>query len=1037
MFRFAFKARDVRRAGAIALSLCVVGGLGPLSPGAAYAAAAPDAVIPAVGRPIPRSDALLAAGTTGFLHRQEGAAGYTWTSYDGANGEESSIPAATDAQYISATSTDTVAVYRPAPEGGGKAVALYNQATGAITERTLPGNALYAGVFGSKVVVVENPGTSQSRVLLLDAMDPAAEPVPVTGLPLGARPAARKAYAGDAESVVVAYTLPSGKSGFGLVDLSSGALTPVPGPTSLSTQFLLSDERIGWVTSGTRPVAVVPRDDPAAAPVTHYLPDGWTYRLAFAGDRVLATEITNEAGSYWGQPVLALPTDDTTGLSVLAHSAGPGVPDLLQAPGGTALAVGGDDAAHWAVRRLDNAAPGGGDGVLPLPALPSKVVGLTMARGLLRTVESSRKQDGSEVLALYNHDVGVSAVPQAGAASAPKSMESATVRCQAGSECVRLADGNSYGVASLIDRGDHVQIRTGGDESSGNDQDLTTDGGRILDASLGHVLVESGTPAQQYAVDMGHGAVDRVQSVRGAALSYSTLWSTSVGTGVEPGTLNAFDLDRRQTVRTLKTGTKCSPSELQVAERWLYWSCGAGRPSGVLDLSKGTSVAVPSGPAILGNGFVVRHDRAAGRLLLTDVHTGVAGTERKVADLPAGPVADERGITWTLDEHAGHLAYLGADQSVRVRGLGVAGSAPAARDVSPDDMVAPREPSNPWFARLFWSRPVESWKVTIARKAGGRQMAAFTGGPERRYSDAIWNGRESNGAPAPSGRYTWKATVTTYDSSVQTVAASGEFDLSCGTAVLRSLDCDGYPDLLGHKADGKLHSIEGTPSGGFTDYGYIADWPTTSRLVPFGDIDADGDGDLLVRESTGTLRAYLGFGQVYFSKTENASVLIGSGWNQYTDFLVPGDLTRDGHTDLVVRDTKGDMWLYAGTGKKSFKPRVKIGARWTAYPKVFGAGDITGDGIGDILAVDKSNQLWRYDGSTTGSVKPRVLVFGNNWAVNRDVFIGVGDITGDGKADLLSRRPTGELLRNAGNGAGSFGSTVKIATGWQRFKGLF
>ncbi|GAB2471107.1 hypothetical protein GCM10027162_78210 [Streptomyces incanus] len=41
----------------------------------------------------------------------------------------------------------------------------------------------------------------------------------------------------------------------------------------------------------------------------------------------------------------------------------------------------------------------------------------------------------------------------------------------------------------------------------------------------------------------------------------------------------------------------------------------------------------------------------------------------------------------------------------------------------------------------------------------------------------------------------------------------------------------------------------------------------------------------------------------------------------------------------------------------------------------------------------------------------------------------VRDITGDGKAELVSRDTSGNLWRNSGNGKGSFGSRTKIATG--------
>ncbi|MEU8791931.1 VCBS repeat-containing protein [Streptomyces sp. NPDC048643] len=52
-------------------------------------------------------------------------------------------------------------------------------------------------------------------------------------------------------------------------------------------------------------------------------------------------------------------------------------------------------------------------------------------------------------------------------------------------------------------------------------------------------------------------------------------------------------------------------------------------------------------------------------------------------------------------------------------------------------------------------------------------------------------------------------------------------------------------------------------------------------------------------------------------------------------------------------------------------------------------------------------------------------------------IVGVGDITGDGKNDLVERDTAGNLHRNSGTGTGTFGSRVKISGGWQSCKGLF
>lgn len=49
----------------------------------------------------------------------------------------------------------------------------------------------------------------------------------------------------------------------------------------------------------------------------------------------------------------------------------------------------------------------------------------------------------------------------------------------------------------------------------------------------------------------------------------------------------------------------------------------------------------------------------------------------------------------------------------------------------------------------------------------------------------------------------------------------------------------------------------------------------------------------------------------------------------------------------------------------------------------------------------------------------------------------MGDITGDGTADLVARDTAGALYRVPGTGKGSFGARVRIGTGWQGYKGLF
>ncbi|MFD1273518.1 FG-GAP repeat domain-containing protein [Streptomyces kaempferi] len=50
---------------------------------------------------------------------------------------------------------------------------------------------------------------------------------------------------------------------------------------------------------------------------------------------------------------------------------------------------------------------------------------------------------------------------------------------------------------------------------------------------------------------------------------------------------------------------------------------------------------------------------------------------------------------------------------------------------------------------------------------------------------------------------------------------------------------------------------------------------------------------------------------------------------------------------------------------------------------------------------------------------------------------GRSDITGDGRADIVSRDTSGKLWRTNGDGKGSFGPRTGITTGWQGYKALY
>ena len=326
--------------------------------------------------------------------------------------------------------------------------------------------------------------------------------------------------------------------------------------------------------------------------------------------------------------------------------------------------------------------------------------------------------------------------------------------------------------------------------------------------------------------------------------------------------------------------------------------------------------------------------------------------------------------------------------------------------------------------------------------AGG-VVGTGSGGAARAGVFASWNGRLPGGAEPYSGLYTWSLSATTPDSSARFRVPGSTLLVQCGRIPFRSYDCNGEPSLLADNAafGGGSDWYNGTATGRLYDNGLTDNWPLcpqrpcVSTIVPFGDVNGDGFADILVRYGSGVLRAYLGSGSTGFGPQGTKSISFGNGWNAYNALAYPGDLTRDGKPDLVARDGKGRLWLFASTGKGKFRARARISGEWGGYARLIGAGDLTGAGVGDLLAIDKSGVMWLFTGNGHGGFLPRHRV-SSGWS-RYNTVIGIGDLSIDGCNDLVARDRQGTLWRFDGNCRGGFGRPVKISTGFGKYQALF
>ncbi|WP_327245236.1 FG-GAP-like repeat-containing protein [Streptomyces sp. NBC_01320] len=202
-------------------------------------------------------------------------------------------------------------------------------------------------------------------------------------------------------------------------------------------------------------------------------------------------------------------------------------------------------------------------------------------------------------------------------------------------------------------------------------------------------------------------------------------------------------------------------------------------------------------------------------------------------------------------------------------------------------------------------------------------------------------------------------------------------------------------------------------------------------------VGSDGFGDLLAFTSAGVADFRGGTGN---GTGRVSSKVSGSGWtgaNAVTSAVPFDDVNGDRCNDVLVRVKSGDLRAYkpaCGGALKSTTAYTRVGGGWNVYDALTSPGDLTGDGRADLLAREASTgYLYLYVSKGAGVFKTRVKI-GTGW--KGYLLAGAGDLNGDGKGDLLARDKAGVLWRYAGTGQGTLASRVKVGGGWQIYNSV-
>ncbi|MEU2248551.1 VCBS repeat-containing protein [Streptomyces sp. NPDC019224] len=446
---------------------------------------------------------------------------------------------------------------------------------------------------------------------------------------------------------------------------------------------------------------------------------------------------------------------------------------------------------------------------------------------------------------------------------------------------------------------------------------------------------------------------------------------------------------------------------------------------------------------------------------------GVDGV--KAAAVPALPRFDVTGDGYS------DILYRGIDDHLYVTPSGDADAYPyylGMDDLNEKykDIIRPGDLNHDGSPEILTLSASGTLSLRSSQDASGASYPYWHGTGWQRYNKVVsvgdlnGDGRGDLLARTPSGDlYLYTATGdlggAPFKAGVKVGYGWGSYDQIVGA---NDVNGDGIGDLYTRTPTGDVYYYAGTgdasaPYKARVKAGY--GWDVYNQIIPVDDLTGDGLGDLTARTPGGTLYFYESTGYGTFLKR----TVVGTGWNVSSLFSDQGGNPVFGKSELMARTTGGTLYWYYAKNNGKLSARVKasdsggwaganitfpssldndgyadlletydgtlhhggtsLGGGWSGYNALVGPGDLSGDGKGDLLARTKSGDLYLYRGNGSGTGFSAKIKVGYGYGMY-DKIIGAGDLDGDGLNDVVGRTPTGTLYmyRGTGNASAPFKS---------------
>ena len=178
---------------------------------------------------------------------------------------------------------------------------------------------------------------------------------------------------------------------------------------------------------------------------------------------------------------------------------------------------------------------------------------------------------------------------------------------------------------------------------------------------------------------------------------------------------------------------------------------------------------------------------------------------------------------------------------------------------------------------------------------------------------------------------------------------------------------DGRSDLVARSRNGKIWLVPGHGDG---SYG-VALGPTVNlksmRMMTGAQLVGGAGADLV---------GVAGRSLVVIANRDTfelgAPIDTGVSFAGMDRILNAGDVNRDGLGDVVTRDTAGQLWLFTGNGQGQLNPGAVIGSGWAPISDLTAVGDVTGDGLPDLMGTPAggSRHVWPGVAGGFGAASP-------------------------------------------------------------------